>query len=244
MPQPLVIAHRGASAEYPENTLPAFRRAIAAGADGIELDVHVTADGVPVVFHDSSLARLTGARGRIAARTWPELAALRVQGLAPIPRLLDVLRCTRGRVVVQIELKAGVPVAPVVAVVRAARSTGDVILASFSPALLAEARRLAPRLPRMLITEGRALAPTLVRRLTALEAAGLSVNHRSIRNAGWPGAFQSHGFRVWCWTVNEPARMRVLAGWGVDAILSDNPALLRRVIRFRWISPTVRRRTR
>ncbi|HVT74167.1 MAG TPA: glycerophosphodiester phosphodiesterase [Lacunisphaera sp.] len=243
MARPLIIAHRGASAELPENTLPAFRAAVAAGADGIELDVHVAADGVPVVFHDSSLARLTGARGRVAARAWPELASLRVRGVAPIPRLVDVLRSTRGRVLVQIELKTGVAVAPVVAAVRAARAAGGVILASFAPALVAEARRLAPRIPRMLITEGRARPASLRRRLADLAAIGVSVNHAALRGPAWPRHFQSQGFKVWCWTVNDPARMRELAGWGVDAILSDNPALLRRAIRLGWEAPTVRRRT-
>lgn len=244
MTHPLIIAHRGASAALPENTLPAFRGAVAARADGIELDVQVTADGVPVVFHDSSLARLTGARGRIAARTWTGLAPLRVRGVAPIPRLVDVLRYTRGRTLAQIELKAGAAVAPVIHAVRAARAARGVILASFSPALVAEARRLAPRIPRMLITEGRAGCASLHRRLDALDAVGVSVNHAALRDAGWIHYFQSQGLKVWCWTVNDPARMRVLAGWGVDAILSDNPALLRSVIRFRWEAPTVRRRTR
>ncbi|HVZ65989.1 MAG TPA: glycerophosphodiester phosphodiesterase [Lacunisphaera sp.] len=230
---PLIIAHRGSSAKLPENTLPAFRGAVAARADGIELDVQVTADGVPVVFHDASLSRLTGARGRIAARAWSELAPLRVHGVAPIPRLVDVLRYTRGRVLVQIELKAGATVAPVIAAIRAARAADGVILASFSSSLVAEAGQLAPRIPRMLISEGRARPASLRRRLVDLDAMGISVNHAGIRDADWLSHFQSQGLKVWCWTVNEPARMRVLAGWGIDAILTDNPALLRSAIRFR-----------
>ncbi|MES1168290.1 MAG: glycerophosphodiester phosphodiesterase family protein, partial [Oleiharenicola lentus] len=69
MPGPLIIAHRGASAEKPENTIAAFRRALALEVDGIELDVHVTKDGVPVVFHDAQLRRLTGVRGRLDRQT-------------------------------------------------------------------------------------------------------------------------------------------------------------------------------
>src|SRR5687767_14329580 len=107
---PLIIAHRGASAARPENTLGAFRRALALEADGIELDVQITRDGVPVVFHDSSLRRLTGTSGGIARQTWAELRGLRVRQTEPIPRLVDVLRLTRGLTVVQIELKSG-PVA-------------------------------------------------------------------------------------------------------------------------------------
>jgi glycerophosphoryl diester phosphodiesterase len=227
----LIIAHRGASAERPENTLAAFRRARARRADGLELDVRVTRDGVPVVFHDAGLFRLTGVHGRIAARTWPELKKLRVHGAEPIPRLTEVLRFARGHTLVQIEMKSGTQVAPVVRAIRAARAAQWVILASFSSGLLRTARRLAPAVPRMLITEGRRAPAVLVRRLALLGATGLSVNHRAVRSAAWVQYFQSRGYTVWCWTVNDRARMRRLAAWGVDAILSDNPALLRGLLR-------------
>lgn len=222
---PLIIAHRGASAEQPENTLAAFRRALALDVDGIELDVHITGDGVPVVFHDATLRRLTRAPGRIAGKTWAELLPLRVRGAEPIPRLVDALRLTRGLAVVQIELKTG-PLAPVLHAIRAARAAEWVILASFSHSLLAEARELAPRLPRMLISEGRAAPASLIRRLAACGAAGLSVNHRAIRSAAWVRPFHQRGCSLWAWTVNDPAVARRLAGWGVDALLGDDPALL------------------
>lgn len=230
IPRPLIIAHRGASAERPENTLAAFRRALALKVDGIELDVHVTRDGVTVVFHDDGLRRLTGERGPVAARTWRELQKLRVRGTESIPRLVDVLRLTRGRCTVQIEIKAGVPVAPVVRAVKAARATDAVILASFSPAIVRSARELAPAIPRMLISEGRGAPAALVRQLASCDAAGLSVNHRAIRSADWVHEITSRGFAVWTWTVNDARTARRLAGWGVAALLGDNPALLRRVV--------------
>jgi glycerophosphoryl diester phosphodiesterase len=228
MPSPLIIAHRGASAEKPENTLAAFRRALALRVDGIELDVHLTRDRVPVVFHDSSLRRLTGQAGRLEARTWSQLAPLRILGTGEgIPRLVDVLRLTRRRAMVQIELKAGTPVAPVVRAVRAAAASDWVILASFSTALVRDARRLAPGIPRMLISEGRSRPEALVRQLAELGAAGISVNHRAIRGRAWVDAFHRHACSVWTWTVNDRAAARRLAAWGVDALLGDNPALLR-----------------
>lgn len=230
MAQPLIIAHRGASAEKPENTLAAFRRALALRVDGIELDVHVTRDGVPVVFHDDQLKRLTGTKGRVTDRTWPELAQLRVHGTEPIPRLVDVLRLTRLRAVVQIELKAGVPVPPVVQAVKAARATGWVILASFDPALVSEARELAPKIPRMLISESWRGRAVILRQLAGCGALGLSFNHRRIPSAAWVQYFQLRGYSVWAWTVNDPAAMTRLAGWGVDALLGDDPALMRRTV--------------
>ena len=229
MAAPLIIAHRGASAEKPENTLAAFRRALALEVDGIELDVHVTRDGVPVVFHDASLARLTGTRGRLAGKTWAELSALRVLGREPIPRLVDVLRLTRGLIVAQIELKAG-PVAPVIRAIKAARAADWVILASFHSRLVAEARTLAPAIPRMLISEGRSAPITLVRQLAAGGAVGLSVNHEAIRSPVWIKYFQQRGYSVWSWTVNDPAIAKRLAGWGIDALLGDDPALMRRAV--------------
>jgi glycerophosphoryl diester phosphodiesterase len=229
-PRPLNIAHRGASAEQPENTLVAFRRALALKVDGIELDVHVTRDDVVVVFHDDELHRLTGERGPLAARTWRELQKLRVCGVERIPRLIDVLRLTRDRCVVQIEIKTGVPVAPVVRAVRAARATDAVILASFSTEIVRTARDLAPTIPRMLISEGRGSPPTLARQLASCDAGGLSVDHRAIRSAAWVRSIASRGFAVWCWTVNDARVARRLARWGVAGLLGDNPALLRRVV--------------
>jgi glycerophosphoryl diester phosphodiesterase len=227
--KPLVIAHRGASVEKPENTLAAFRRALALEADGIELDVRVTRDGVPVVFHDASLRRLTVSRGSVARRNWRELAGLRVRGTEPIPRLVEVLRLTRGLVVVQIELKAG-PVAPVVRAIRQARATEWVILASFESRLVAAARDLAPAIPRMLISEGREAPAVLVRRLAVCGAAGLSVNHRAVRSAAWVRHFHARGLAVWAWTVNDAATARQLAEWGIDALLGDDPALLKNAV--------------
>jgi len=231
---PLFIAHRGASAEAPENTLAAFRRALALGDDGIELDVQVTRDGVPMVFHDTSLVRLTGRRGRIAQFTRRELREIHVRGEA-IPALTEVLALTRDCCVVQVELKRATPVAPVVEAIRRSRAGDAVILASFEPKLVAEARVRAPHLPRMLIHEGggrgqtapRARVHRLTSVLATLGAAGVSLNYQAIPSVKFVAALKRHGFCVWCWTVNQPRVMLRLARWGADALLSDDPALLK-----------------
>ena len=224
----LIIAHRGASAEAPENTLAAFRRALALGADGIELDVRVTRDGEAVVFHDSTLTRLADRRGRLARLLFRELREVRIQG-EPIPTLAEVLALARRRAVVQIEIKRGVAVAPVVRALHRARADTGVVLASFDAALVAASRRLAPRIPRMLISGGgeRGQAKTLVPVLAALGAVGVSIDHRAIRSPVFVTALHRCGLCVWCWTVNDTRAMLRLASWGVDAILSDNPALLK-----------------
>ncbi|MBA4135831.1 MAG: hypothetical protein C0518_00780 [Opitutus sp.] len=229
-PRPLIFAHRGASVEASENSLAAFRRAIAVRADGIELDARVTRDGVAVVFHDANLRRLTGKTGRIDRLTWRELTQFRLPNGEGIPRLADVLRLTRGKLIVQIEIKAGTPVAPVVRAVQAARATASVVLASFDAALVRAAARLAPAVPRMLISEGRASPTALVRQLAACSAGGLSVDFRAVKGADWVRFLHSRGVAVWCWTVNDAAVARRLAGWEIQAVLGDNPALLRRAL--------------
>ena len=226
----LVIAHRGASSEKPENTLAAFRRALALKVDGIELDVQLTADGVPVVFHDTSLRRLTGRFGRVANQAWRQLQELRVAGTEPIPRLADVLSLVRGRAVVQIELKRGALVAPVVRAVRHAGAGPWVILASFEAPLVCEAARLAPEIPRMLIAEGRGGPKKLLRQMAAARASGLSLNHQAVRNRATVEAIHAGGAALWCWTVNDATTARRLAGWGVDALLGDNPVLLQSAV--------------
>ena len=231
MAVPLIIAHRGASAEAPENTRAAFRQAIALKADGIELDVQLSRDGIPVVFHDRSLFRLTGQRGNLAAKTWPELQRLCVLGSQErIPLLADVLALTRTRVVVQIELKRGATVGPVIATIKKARAAAWVILASFEQELLRDAAELSPSIPRMLISEGRRSRSTLMRQLKGCEACGLSVNYRAVRGTDYAPYFQARGFVVWCWTVNHAAAAQRLIEWGVDGLLSDNPALLQGLI--------------
>ncbi len=232
--RPLFIAHRGASAHAPENTLAAFERALADGADGVELDVRITRDGVPVVCHDARLGRLASRRGAIAQLTRDELHAVRLRG-EPLPTLAEAHALTAGRGVTQIEIKPGVPVAPVVQAVQRARAAGAVVFASFDAAIVDEARRLAPGIPRMLICGYRRLergAPAarveaLVPILAALGATGVSIDWRALRTPDFIPALKSRGPCVWCWTVNDPRVMRRLADWGVDAILTDDPARLR-----------------
>src|SRR5215470_9529657 len=107
-----ILGHRGASADAPENTLPAFRLALEQGADGVELDARLCRSGEVVVFHDERLERLTGATGRVADTSWADLARLEVRagsaGAAPgrIPRLSDVLAVLPRTAFVNVELKS------------------------------------------------------------------------------------------------------------------------------------------
>ncbi len=101
----LIIAHRGASAYEPENTLRAFRKALEMGADAIELDVRQSADGVIVVVHDEDLKRIAGIGKRVRECTYSELSQIRVLGSEPIPKLEDVLSEFGNRIPLFIEVK-------------------------------------------------------------------------------------------------------------------------------------------
>ncbi|HKB90267.1 MAG TPA: glycerophosphodiester phosphodiesterase, partial [Opitutaceae bacterium] len=216
----LCIAHRGASVEAPENTLAAFRRALEIGVDGIELDVQTTRDKVAVVFHDDSLERLTEAKGKISELTAAKLKAFLVDG-EPIPTLFDVLKLIRGRAHVQIELKQGVLLPPVLKAIAQARASAWVTLASFEHDLLLKAVALAPKLPRMLITDGlrskippETAALKILGTMRAVAASGISINYKAITAPRFVEVIHQHGVPVWCWTVNDARTMVRLAHWG------------------------------
>ena len=217
-----VIAHRGASAEERENTLPAFERAIELGADFVELDVQVASDGTPVVFHDLDLARLTPLRGPVRRRTAAEL------GEHGIPTLEEVVELTRGRIGVMAEVKGAYrerrhdPVSRTVSLL----SEDDVFL-SFGRKALLEARRRRPGIRLM-------------------QHVGYGVSIRSAAGYAWAVGFHDRrvtqrgierarrlGLRTTVYTVNDVERVRTLAALGVDGIFTDCPGRVREALRSR-----------
>jgi glycerophosphoryl diester phosphodiesterase len=235
--RPRVFAHRGGSALGPENTLAAFDRGMRAGADGLELDVHLSADGVPVVFHDRTLERTTNATGPVAARTAAELARVdagwhfqdaegrhpfRGQGVG-VPTLEEVLSRFRG-VPIIIEMKVdsdafGARVASVCA-------------AGYGPHSAAAVRRALPEVAASAChSEVRwALYRSWARWPVSAPAYGgyqvpeyagriRIVSPRFIADA------HAAGLEVQIWTVDEPDEMRRYLAWGADALISNRPDL-------------------
>jgi len=214
-----VIAHRGASAEERENTVPAFERAIAVGADFVELDVQASADGALVVFHDLDLDRLTPLRGPLRKRP---LAELREHG---IPTLEEVVELTRGRIGVMAELKSAYLFRRHDLIGRTVALLGvDDVVLSFSRRALLEARRRRPEL-RLLQHVGYGVSI----RAAAGFAWGVGFHDPRVTARGL-GRARGLGLTTTVYTVNDPARMRALAALGVDGIFSDRPALLREVV--------------
>ncbi|HEV8702984.1 MAG TPA: glycerophosphodiester phosphodiesterase family protein [Candidatus Polarisedimenticolia bacterium] len=244
---PLRIAHRGASAHAPENTLAAFKEAIRLGADLIECDVHLSADDVPVIIHDDTVERTTNGRGTVAALACARLRRLdagawfspRFKG-ERIPTLEEALECARGRCGLNIEIKgpsgrrgsgssasraAAGSSGVARAVARALRRTGfrePVIVSSFSAAALLAARAHMPHVR---------LGHLASRSLRGLRAAhrrlGLYAVHPHVRLAASRRVRLAHrlGLVVLFWTVNDVPLMRRLLALGSDGLMTDDPAL-------------------
>lgn len=230
-----IWAHRGSHGTGGplENTAAAFERAIAEGADGIELDVHLSRDGVPVVFHDETLARLTDDADprRIDRLDAATLTARRLVGGFHMPTLADVLDLVAGRVALNIELKDPDGV-EATARLFAGRSTAGVMLSSFAPRAVAAAAERLPRLPRALIVEPRTApvewAPAIMpfAALARVRATHWHPFHRLVHRR-LVSALAARGVAVCAWTVNDPAIAARLAGCGVDGIMTDRPGWLR-----------------
>ena len=247
--RPLVFAHRGGCELGPENTLAAFDLGLEAGADGLELDVQLSADGVVVVHHDDTLDRTTSAFGPLAALTAAELAEVdagcrftgagqfpfRDRGVG-IPTLAEVLR--RYDVPVVIELKADTEALgeAVAREVRLADAAGRVCLAGYGDRGVAAARRALPEAATSATrTEVRAAVIRGLARLPARRGAfgGYQVPERDGRiqivSPRFVRRAHAAGLKVHVWTVDDEADMRRLLAWGVDGLISDRPDLAVRV---------------
>ena len=236
-PTPLAFAHRGGAAAGDENTAEAFARAVALGFRYVETDVHATADGVPVVFHDASLDRLTGTAGRVADLRWADLATLRVGGAGAVPRLDEVLAAW-PQIRFNIDVKADTATAPTVDVIRRGDAADRVLLASFSDARLARVRALAG--PRVATSLGRGEVARLrlsswvgtpLRLPASAVAAQVPTRHGRVPIVDRRFLARAHrlGLQVHVWTIDDPAEMGRLLDLGVDGIMTDRPEVLREV---------------
>lgn len=226
--RPLVLGHRGMRGA-PENTMPAFERALAVGADGVELDVRCCKSGEIVVFHDLDLQRMAQRPERIAEVDYAFLQTLDLGDGARIPLLAEVVaRTTRSGKHLNVEIKGDAPsIDPVVHGVAkqlaqlTAADRARVIVSSFSPRVLERFRKLDATTRLAFLYEdvaGAALAPQLASlgahpRHTLLDATSLA-------------ALRAHASFVNTWTVNDAARAAQLVALGVDAIITDVPDVI------------------
>jgi len=232
----LNIAHRGASAFAPENTMAAFEKAIELGADVIELDLHLTRDGELVVIHDDTLDRTTDGRGSVHGRSLQELRRLDAgrwfeEGFAGqrIPTLAEVLDCFAGKVPLALEVKAGSTFFPgieerVVAALRQRSAIEQAAIASFDHFALRRLKEIEPTLRTAALLVGRPVAMSALAGACAADAMALEA---SLVTKTEIEACRAAGLQIVVWVVNDPAQMRHFIRLGVDGIITDRPDLLR-----------------
>ncbi len=235
----MVVAHRGASTERPENTLAAFEAAVEAGAGAVEFDVRVTGDGHAVVMHDATVDRTTNGTGLVGEMTLVELQRLRIEaatGTESVPRLDEALRLLSGRAAVDIEIK-NVPGEPdfdperqrAVELVHAALDevafTGEVIVSSFNPLALVASMQLRPEVATGLLTDTRVEAEAAIRFAAeqGFRWALPYVGH--LRGTGVRFPIEAHraGLLLGTWITDDAAEAIVLFDAGVDAVATNDP---------------------
>lgn len=241
----LVVAHRGAAAEAPENTMPAFQLAVEMGADAIELDVHLTADGKLAVIHDETLDRTTNLTGAVAGKT---LAQVRradagyhfeaADGSFPfrgkklrVPTLGDVLDWLPDGVglVVEVKARAATPAAVEALRTSKVRAAGAVSLISFDEQAIDEAHRLDPDLPTgYLLVPFQSAEPALT---YAVEHGHVAIHPWEVDLGLDPAPLlalaRAYGRQVGCYVVNDPERMQQLAALGLWGFVTDLPGVAR-----------------
>ena len=231
--RPLVFAHRGGSALAPENTIAAFDNGLALGADGLELDVHLSRDGVVVVHHDRLLDRTTALRGPIAERTAEELQR------ADVPTLAEVLARYRDpRIIVEMKVNRAALAAATIDVVRRADAVDRVCLGSFGLRVLRAARALEPAvatsgareevrwaLYRSWCRWPVSRAPYAGYQVPELAGRTRVVSPRFVDDA------HDAGLGVQVWTVDRDDEARRLLSWGVDALITDRPDIIVPLVR-------------
>lgn len=235
--RPLVVAHRGYTARAPENTLRAVRLGMAYGSDLVEVDVHATRDGVPVVLHDPTLDRTTTGAGPVSEWTYRELREqVEVLG-APgeqVPALIEVLALTRGRVPLAIEVKAGGMVEEVLEAVAEAGARRWVTIWSFRRSVIRAVRDLAPDLPCALLYGGARHRASwtpgeFLYHAGRLGAAAVSLFPEDVE-PGIVEAAHDRGMQVYTGTVNDGRTCFRVLSHGVDAVVTDEVAGLRALL--------------
>ena len=227
----LVIAHRGASGHAPENTLSAFRKAVAHGAPFIETDLQLSRDARFVAIHDSTVDRTTGGSGAVHDLTLAELRRLDAGSWfgsefagEHIPTLEEILDFAKKHdVVFYLELKPSGSWGGEHALIASLRESGEIprtVVISFDASILDAVRKIEPTLMTGLLYDGQLDKP--LDRAVEIGARQLAVRGDLVTPALLTEA-RKKDLQVVCWTVNHPAHMRLLIDAGVDGIMSDYP---------------------
>ncbi|MDG1480706.1 MAG: glycerophosphodiester phosphodiesterase family protein [Myxococcota bacterium] len=233
-PRPLVLAHRGASAERPENTLPAFERALEVGAGALELDLHFTADHVPIVHHDPSALRITGHDVRIDSQPLSEVRAWDAGAGTQIPTFAEIISAFPGALL-NVDTKGATDdnLRRLIALIEQHSATDRVLLAGFQSARLRRLAELGYCGPLGMGRSDVLRRLARPRRLPGIRRAQLPLNLGGARldSARVIQRLQGSGVAVDFWVVNDPMRARQLVALGADGIITDDPATISNALR-------------
>jgi len=227
---PWIAGHRGAAAEALENTLASFALAVAQGADLVELDARLTRDGVFVILHDTTYARVAGSNLPPEREAWPSLAALRLRDGSIPARLDDLFAALPAGFPVNVELKrTNAAIDRVADAAARLVERPNTLVSSFDWPLLDAVRARAPFLALAPIAGDDASVDDLRRAAARLGAWSIHVSRALARRALAP--LGRDGRRVLCFTVNDPGEARYLLDSGASGVFSDSPGALRRALR-------------
>jgi glycerophosphoryl diester phosphodiesterase len=241
-PRPILFAHRGDVFHAPENTLPAFQQALQKGADGVELDAKLTADGHVIVIHDSTVDRTTDGKGRVASLTLESIRKLdagkwfneKFAG-TKVPLLEEVFEVVGKDKMINIELKDfaasgdGLMI-KVCELIKRHNNQSQILFSSFFPSNLKIAAQTLPEVPRGLLAMPGLLG--LWARSFGFMFGDYQALHPHISSTSKEQMQRAHRLnrRVHVWTVNKPEDIAQLKEWGVDGIITDDPQTAVRVL--------------
>jgi glycerophosphoryl diester phosphodiesterase len=249
MNTPLIIGHRGASAVAPENTMAAFREAIAVGADGIEFDVRLTRDGVPVVIHDSTLRRTGGLSQRIADLTWSEVAKVDVgswfsrsfanETVPSLAELFTLFESNNSTLYLEMKCDSAAEYAPLAAacceLIDQRGLKERVVVECFQLPALKIVSELSSDIKTVALFEPSISNPSvlsdqsIINKAVDVGAAALALHHRLARRSLIEKA-KDLGLHIAVWTVDDPAWLERARTLGIDALITNNPAKFRDVL--------------
>jgi glycerophosphoryl diester phosphodiesterase len=247
--EPLIVAHRGASHDAPENTLPAFNLAWKQGADAIEGDFHLTSDGEIICIHDYDTKRVAGNKRVVKSSSLAELRALDAgEWFKPefkgtrLPTFAEVTATVPPGKKFYIEVKCGPEIVATLAkqIGKSGLKPSQIVVISFNVPVIREMKRIAPEFKACLLSSFAKKSPLdpavddVLTTLREIKADGFSSSADQRLDAGYVKSIREAGFEYHCWTVDKPEVAQRFTGFGALSITTNRPAFLREAIK----SPT------
>ena len=238
MSVPLIIGHRGASAVAPENTMAAFREAIAVGADGIEFDVRLTGDGVPVVIHDSTLRRTGGVNKRVGDLSWHDLNQIDVgswfragsfanETVPSLVELFELFQSHDARLYLEMKCDSPAEYRPLAEaccrLINEFSFRQRVVVECFQLPALKVLKEIDSEIRTAALFDRAFTDQSIITRATELGAIAVALHHRLARESLVEKSKQA-GFHVAVWTVDDPAWVGYARDFGIDALITNDPA--------------------